>query len=1055
MFMPNKAKLALALSVALATASPVFAQSTAAGLGGQIFSSTGELVEGATVEIVHVPTGTRSVVTTDASGRYNARGLRVGGPYTITVSKDGRTAVEENVFLTLADVASVTVVLDDPASTLATVSVVGSVYAGGDIFMPDRIGAKTNVTQDQIEALPSIRRSLEDYVRLDPRIVQVDKERGGISAGGQNNRYNNIKIDGVPTNDQFGLNDSGVPALNQPISIDWIQEFNIGISDYDVTQKDFVGANINAVTKSGTNEFSGGVYGVYRDQDMIRERDDRGARFNGFNDEWTAGAYVGGPIIKDTLFFFLGYEKFERSAPGPTTGIQGSGAVNTVNISADELAQIRQIAAGYGISDIGSEVSPGSVPNKDEKIFGRIDWNINDDHRAAFRYNKTEGNALRFNTSTTTVQLDSNRFTDNISFENYAFLLYSDWSDIFSSEFNLSYAEYRSLPTVNSLFPQVTVTVRPGAAVVFGRERSRHANQLEVDTWTGYWAGDLFLGDHTVRFGLDYERNDIYNLFLQDVFGNYTFSSIDNFAAGNWQNYRIQQPRNGDINSVAASFQIENLGFFLQDTWAVTPNLNVLYGVRVDRSKFPDDPAENTLFREVYGIDNRNKPSGNTVQPRAGFNYTFNTERQTQLRGGFGLFQGSPPGVWLSNSYSNPGVVVNDFNRSNGSGVSLDPNNPLIPGGPAAAAQLVNAMAADFQQPTVWKMNLAFERELPWLGLVGGVEALWVKTEEAVAFTQLNLGSPTGVLPDGRLSYWRNTLPQNFTATGFTSGTGQRANRDTRFTDVILLENTGKGEAANYTLSLEKPWEDNWYAKVAYTYGESDEVSPATSSVAFSNYSNRTVFNQNEIISNTSNYEIRHRFTSAFSYRWNFFSSANTTFSMFHESRVGRPYSFTFIGDANGDQVNGNDLFYIPNRGDVILVGSDAAQANFWNYIENTRGLRENQGTVARRNSNQAPWMHQIDLRISQDIPFFWDTKGQIYLDILNVGNLLNKDWGHIEEANFPYTLQVARFRGVDPATGQYVYDVSNFANNEPSLVRKDVAGESRWAAQIGFRFEF
>ncbi|MBX3727033.1 MAG: TonB-dependent receptor [Xanthomonadales bacterium] len=1054
MFMPKKAKLALALSVALATAAPVFAQSTAAGLGGQIFSSTGELVEGATVEIVHVPTGTRSVVTTDANGRYNARGLRVGGPYTITVSKDGRTAVEENVFLTLADVAAVTVVLDDPAATLATVSVVGSIYAGGDIFMPDRIGAKTNVTQDQIEALPSIRRSLEDYVRLDPRIVQVDKERGGISAGGQNNRYNNIRIDGVPTNDQFGLNDSGLPALNQPISIDWIQEFNIGISDYDVTQKDFVGANINAVTKSGTNEFTGGIYGVYRDKDMIRKRDDRGAQFRGFSDEWTAGAYVGGPIIKDTLFFFLGYEEFERSSPGPTTGIQGSGATNIVNISAAELAQIRQIAAGYGLSDIGSEVAPGSVPNTDEKIFARIDWNINDDHRAAFRYNKTEGSTLRFNTGTNQIQLDSNRFTDNISFENYAFLLYSDWSDIFSSEFNMSYAEYRSLPTVNSLFPQVTVNVRPGASVVFGRERSRHANQLEVDTWTGYWAGDVFLGDHTVRFGLDYERNDIYNLFLQDVFGNYTFANIDQFAAGNWQNYRIQQPRNGNINSVAASFKVENLGFFLQDTWAVTPNLNVLYGFRVDRSKFPDAPAENALFRQVYGIDNRNTPSGNTVQPRAGFNYTFNTERQTQLRGGFGLFQGSPPGVWLSNSYSNPGVLVDDYTRTNGSGVSFDPNNPLLPGGAAAAAQLVNALSADFQQPTVWKMNLAFERELPWLGLVGGIEALWVKTEEAVAFTQLNLGTPTGRLPDGRMSYWRNTNPANFTATGFTNATGQRANRDTRFTDAILLENTGKGEATNYTLSLEKPWQDNWYAKLAYTYGESNENSPGTSSVAFSNYSNRAVFNQNEIEANTANYEFRHRFTSAFSYRWNFFSNANTTFSMFHESRSGRPFSYTFIGDANGDQVNGNDLFFIPNRGDVQLVGTDAAQAAFWNYIENTRGLRENQGSVARRNANRAPWMHQIDLRISQDIPFFWDTKGQIYLDILNVSNLINKDWGHIDEVAFPYNLGVARFRGVNDQ-GQYVYDVSNFATGQPSLIRKDVSGESRWAAQIGFRFEF
>ena len=1050
----NGVYAALALALALASATPAFAQSTSAAVAGRVTSVDGKSVPGATVEIVHQPSGTKQTLTTDAEGRYSTRGLRVGGPYTVTTTAPGmEPSTQNDVFLLLDEVSTVNLVVGGgEATALEGVTVVAA--SSDTTFSTENMGAGTNVTNQQIQAFPTIRRSLEDYVRFDPRIVQVDKERGGISAGGQNNRYNNVKVDGVPTNDQFGLNDSGLPSLNQPISIDWIQEFNIGVSNYDVTQTDFVGANINAVTKSGGNDFHGSVYGVYRNNDMVGD-DDQGNEFKGFDDEWTAGTYVSGPIVEDTLFFFVGYEKFERSAPGASTCITGESCVNQINISQAELDQIRAIAAANGLPDIGGQSR--TADNTDEKWFAKLDWNINENHRATFRYNKTEGEALRLNTSTTTLQLDSNYYQDNISFENYALLFYDNWSDIFSTEANISYAEYRSLPTPFSLFPQISVTVRPGASVLFGRERSRHANELAVDTWTAFFAGDLFLGDHTLKFGFDYEGNDVFNLFLQDLYGNYSFASIADFNNLRYSNYSLQQPRNGDINSVAANFEVNTTGVFLQDTWAVTPNLTMQLGFRVDRNEVPDEPPFNAAAFAAFGVDNQNTIDGQTTfQPRFGFNYQFDTELRTQLRGGFGLFQGSAPGVWISNSFSNPGGLAIAYSAQNGTGATFDPNNPLIPT-TTNAAQLVNFLSDDFQQPTVWKMNLAFDKELPWWGLVAGFEYLKTSTEKGVEFKNLNLGAPSGVLPDGRNSYFANTTPANF-LNNRTPTT--RVNRNTAFTDVILLENTDEGHAEQYTVTLEKPFENGWYSKIGYTYSNSEEISPATSSVALSNWQNVAVFNPNDLDLATANYQLRNRFTGQFSKTWNWFDNAQTSFAVFYEARNGRPYSYVFSGDANGDGRTFNDLFTVPGVDAIYSTNSTQADIDaFLSYIESNEDLADNRGEVLKRNLKSAPWVHQFDVRLSQQIPFFADTHAELFLDILNFGNLLNEDWGNIDEAVFPYTIGVARMAGVQD--GQYVYDVSNYVNEStgavtnPTLIRKDVAGESRWSVQVGFRFEF
>lgn len=1054
--------LVLGVLIALSTAAtPLYAQSTAAGLSGRVVDTDGRPVAGATVEIVHLPSGTRRTVTADAEGRYDVRGLRVGGPFTVTSTADGFTTdTEENVFLRLDESTNLVLELVSAAATLEAVEVVASSI--NTVFTPDNMGARTNITRQDIDLMPTINRSFQDFVRLDPRITVVDKGRNEISAAGQNNRYNNIKVDGVPTNDQFGLNPSGLPSLNNPISIDWIEEFNVGISSFDVTQTDFVGATINAVTKSGGNEFSGAVYGLYRNNDMIS---DEPSKFRGFDQEWTAGAFVGGPIIEDTLFFFAGYEKFERSSPAPDIGLPGSGAGVIVNLSQADLDRIVATARARGMNP--GEAALAGPDNTDEKWIAKLDWNVNDFHRLTYRYTKTEGTRLDLGTqSQNTLTLSSGYYRDDISFDSNALILYSSWTDSFSSEANVSYSRYRSLPTTPVREPFVSVSSGT-TAVRFGTENSRHANQLEVDTWTALFAGDVFLGDHVLRFGVDYEKNDVFNLFLQNAFGNYSFGSIAAWEAANpaWNTYLLNVPINGDVNSVAADFAIGTVGFFLQDTWSVNPNLNLLFGARVDRAIVDERPDFNAAALSAFGFDNSITGDGEViVQPRLGFNYTFDTERSTQLRGGVGLFTGSAPGVWISNSFSNPGTRARSFNLQNGTGFSSNPDNPILPPGTPLSVS-VDILGPNFEQPTVWRGNLAFEHELPWMGLVGGAEWIRTVTEKGVLFENLNLGPARFTLPDGRDAFWTTLNPANFTATGTSGGNQARAGRNLAFNNVILMRNTDKGHSDNLTLSISKPMDDsNWSARLAYTYGESNEVSPATSSVAFSNWNGRTIFNPNEDALATSNYEIKHRFTGLFSYRMNFFDGYPTTASLFYEGRAGRPFSYVFVGDANGDGVSGNDLFFIPAPGQVQFSSNSSAQdiAAFQRYIDEARYLRDNQGSVAGRNAVRNPSVNQFDLRLSQQLPgFFGDNRAEFFVDIQNIGNLINEDWGKIEQFPFPLTAQVARFRGVDPATGRMVYDVSNYFNeatgafNFPAPALQDGIAQSRWGVQIGFRYEF
>ncbi|WP_166770824.1 TonB-dependent receptor [Xanthomonas arboricola] len=1058
-------KLTLGLVAALAAA-PVFAQSTSAGVAGLVTSSAGQPVPNAEVTITHVESGTVSRAITDASGRYNARGLRVGGPYTITITKSGEgTKTEEGVYLNLNQVNSVDASLGGDVTTLGAVQAIGGDY-GSALFSANKMGTGTNVTREQIESLPSINRNLQDYVRLDPRVAQTDKARNEISVGGQNPRFNLIRVDGISTNDAFGLESNGLPTPRQPFSMDVIDEISVDVANYDVTITGATGGVINAVTKSGTNELHGSVYGTYRENDWSG-KNQNDIRPQLFDNEATYGLTLGGPIVKDKLFFFANYEKYKgkgvftgASGYGPT----GSGASNIVPISQAQVDEIIDISRNVYGFDPGTLALPALDSDSEEKGF-KLDWNISDKHRASFRYGESEQSTANLNGfGNQALSLNSYHYVRDFSLKTYTAQLFSDWTDTFSTEAKVSYRDYSAVRTAASQLPAVAVRVGNNT-VNLGTEQSTQANELRTETWNAFFAGTLFLNDHTVKFGFDYEDNDLFNLFGQRVFGSYTFNSISDYRNNIAQNYRYSRSNSGNIDDIAADWGMRNVGVFVQDTWAVNNNLTLTFGLRYDEPMVKNSPAYNAAASTVFGFRNDQTIDGNGLfEPRFGFNYTFDSDRPTQLRGGVGLFQGAAATVWLSNPYSNTGLAYTDYNfsspalvRDNGIRFTPDINNQPTGTTVAGSTQSVDFVDGKLGQPSVWKANLAFDTELPWYGIVASAEAVVTQVNEAIYYQQLNLGAASAIGQDGRNIYWNaNGLrPSSWNINGQQpSGVSvdARGNRDRRYNDALIARPTDKGGSESFTFGLNKPFNGgDWSWGLYYTYTDADEVSGLTSSTSGSQLGNNAVFQANENVASTAAYEVKNSILGTLNWKHAFFGDYETKLGLIYQGRNGRPYSYTFDNDANGDG-RLNDLLYIPaGRGDV-LFGSAAEEQAFWSYIEGNEYLAARRGQVAERNGARNSWINQFDLHIEQEIPgFFKDNKASVWLDVMNVGNLLNKKWGRVEEYGFPGMRGVVEYGGIDAASGKYVY---RFNTPDQSTVYDD-RGISRWALQLGFRYQF
>jgi len=1127
----------IALSLSLVFAAPAFAQNTTSAIGGRISGSDGKPAAGANVSITHVESGSTSNVTTDAEGRYIARGLRAGGPYTIIITKNGVSEKRENVFVELAETAAVDATI---GQAMQTVTIAGSA-ARAEKFSKNNQGTVTTISAADLDIQASVNRSLQDYARMDPRVSQTDKERNEVSVAGQNSRFNSLTIDGVAVSDTFGLEGSGSPFAKQPISIDAIQSSQVNVANYDVTQKGYIGANINAVTKSGTNKFHGSLYSIFRNQDMA------GDRFNQSTDTYskppaskttTNGATLSGPIIQDKLFFMVNYEKYKSSLSSPSFGPIGSPLTN-VGITTGQIQQAKDIAKNTWGMDVGTDVITPAQMNVRDKL-AKIDWNINDDHRLMVRWSKTQQSEPMFTgIANNSLSLSSYWITNNKTLETKVAQLFSDWTPNFSTEIKWSRRDYDSLWTTGSTLPAIglnwsgpnpvgTASSVPTTSrfLDMGTEFSRQRNVLGTKTDDIYLGANWNLGSHELKFGGDMNKNEVTNIFLQNVYGNYTFGCIpniaynflggataaanfcssnndnmtkaimENFTRGRPSSYSVQVPAAGhSFDDAIAKFTLKDTGLFVQDTWSVTDRLTVNAGVRLDMESLPERPtqnaavaapavagvvATNTRATGGFGLDNTNTIDGQKLwQPRAGFNYKLPSERPMQIRGGAGLFQGVAMSVWMANPYQNNGVATRTVTCGSSTAPCPDgmftsdiTKQPTNLGGSSSQAN-VDALAQGFRQPSIWKANIAFDHELPWYGMTFTAEVLALKTKDGLYYQNLNLGESTKTGTDGRALYYTNQAynPACWSATGslVTSGvtcTGSRTKSlsNASFGNVLVAYNTKEGYSNLASVSLSRPLTGGFGWALSYTYTDAKEVSPLQASTSGSTYNARATFNPNENVTANSQYLVKDRIAATVNFRKAFFGSYRTTFGVNYEGRTGKPYSWTYNNDLNGDGISSNDLMYIPRApgsGDVIFVGDTATshvnEDKFWATVNQYKTLRNAAGGVVKRNDSFAPWTNNFDVRLKQEIPGFMSGhKGVLSFDIMNFGNLLNKKWGRINEMPYSSSGGVTRsfvdFAGIDPATGKYEYKVRD---SVADFNVRQIRGESQWQMQASVRYEF
>lgn len=813
---PLFVRSALALAVASSLTPLAVAQNTSSSMGGLVQDGSGKPVAGASVVVTHMPSGTRSVAMTDATGRFLATGQRVGGPYTVTATKGGQTAKEDNLDLKLAEPLEVSLTIGAPVQT---VTVLGQ--KGFTDPRSNRFGAGTSFSQADLDNLPGFGRDLQEVARLDPRVTQVNKASDMVSALGQNFRYNTVTIDGVGVSDPFGLSSNGLPTLKQPIPFDAIDSVQVNVSNFDVTQFGYSGANINAVTKSGTNKLSGSVYYAQQDERMAGDRvtsvdTNATAKQSDFKVTNT-GFTLGGPIIKDKLFFFVNAEKFKDSRAGaPQYGPVGSNLIN-IGVTQSDIEKIQSIAKStYGFEAGNLVPSQGELTS--DSMMGKIDWNITQDHRLTLTYSDTESSEpLYYGMGSSSLSLSSYWTAESKKFKTNTVQVYSDWSDNFSTEIKLGNRTYDKVFANNSAAPTVQIQFEGSApagsgltssanrSVYLGTEQYRHYNILKTDTQELFLAGTYLMGAHELKFGGTQETNDVFNAFLPQSNGVYRFecdnrfsytsisgavncsngeqaalAALENFEKGRPSYFNIRVPQAGlTLDQGAAEFSYQNTGLFVQDTWRVSRDLTLLAGVRMDTQTtddrplksvagaaalVPGTPATNTAQSGGFGRDNSAINDEMTlVQPRFAFTWNLRDAMQSRVRGGYGLFKGGAPTVWFSNPYSNTGVQTALATCSgtcpvDGLAVSMDPRKqPSLAGSPPVPA--IDFNDGGLELPSIWKGNLAYEATLKD-GYVVSAEYIRTDTNADIYFEHLNLGPATRVGPDGRQMFF-NTAGYN------------------------------------------------------------------------------------------------------------------------------------------------------------------------------------------------------------------------------------------------------------------------------------------------------
>ncbi|RDV17080.1 hypothetical protein DXT99_00760 [Pontibacter diazotrophicus] len=1023
-------------------AQTVWAQgSTTAALNGTVEDQAGTALPGATVIAVHTPTNAQYVANTDVNGYYTIQNMRVGGPYTVATTYIGyQDQRVEGVTLPLGQTVRVDFELTENTLQLGEVEVIGE---RNDIFNQDRTGAATNVSRAQLENLPTLSRSLQDFTRLTP-------QASGNSIAGTNNRFNNITIDGAVNNDVFGLSGSGTPggqAGTQPISLDAIQEIQVVVAPYDVKLGNFTGGGINAITRSGSNDFTGSVYGFGRNQNTIgRSVEGERERAEEFQN-YQYGARLGGPIVRDKLFFFVNYDA--NRITEPVRFAPGSAESQIPLSEAQQLADFVQNTYGYDVGSFGGY----DRSTESDKFFARLDWNISDIHQLTLRHNLVDAFSENFSRSRSYLRYGNNAYRFSSSTNTSVLELNSRFSNSISNNLIVGYnriRESRDIP--GGLFPQVTID-DPIGTFEFGAQRSSTANELDQDIFEFTDNFTYLLGRHNFTIGTHNEFFNFRNLFINNANGYWDFSSLEDFYAGNPS--RVQATYSlTDNPRPAAEFNAMQLGLYIQDEYTASEKLRITLGLRADLPVFPDAPPRNVEFENDFaniapGLRTDRTPSESILwAPRFGFNYTPTDERDFQIRGGTGIFTGRVPFVWLSNQFTNTGTIFGTVFDTNPEEFIADVDEQRNAGAVSNTVE-VNVVTPDFKLPQVWRSNLAFDYTLPG-EVFATLEGIYTKTLNDVVYRNLNLADPIGTLagPDNR-----NVYP----------GSTSERRRVNDYTNVILLDNTNRGYRYNITAQLRKDFTNGLQTSVAYTYGKSMDVNSGTSSTALSNWQfNQIVNDPNNPPLSYSNFDIRHRIIGTGGYTFRYADNFATGISLFYQGQSGRPFTYLYAQDLNNDANRSNDLLYVPRdrseinlvdieRDGIVTTSADEQWEALDAFIADDDYLNERRGQYAERNAARMPWTHQFDLRLLQDFYINTGEKRhtlQITFDIINVGNLINRDWGRQyfvrNNAN-----EIIRYAGRNDA-GE-----PTFTFNPNSAAYNIAPFDSRWQGQLGLRYIF
>lgn len=1078
----------------------VLAQSVSATLRGQVTAEDGTPVSGASVSILNTSTGATTVVTTGAGGTFNASGLQVGGPYTITVTADGyRGQAAEGVFLALGDPTQISLALAAADAAAAESVLVLGTRRSQDLIDTRGVSAQFNTAQ--IDAAPSIDTDFKEIVQQSP-LAYVDPVGGGsnppvptVSILGSNPRCNSFIVDGLPQNDSFGLNNQGYPTARSPLPTDWAESVQVATAPYDVEYNDFCGGIINVVTKSGGNELDGSVYFYEKSDDVVgqkvRDREFAPATFQ----EERYGFTVSAPIIEDTLFFFFGWDNVERTTPvsigpegGPTEALEVNGVTQA------DVDQV--IAIAQTVYDFDPLSLQDSFVEENERWIAKINWQITDDHRAQLTYGAVEGGTLNTRASRGSLPilgLPSNWYIDQETLEQYSVQVFSNWTDRFSTEFRAGRVDVlgEQKPLAGAEFPEIYVRTPGDGYIAIGPDQFRHFNILEYTYDVFKLTATLDLDSHVLKGGAERKTLDIFNGFVQGSDGIYRFDSITDFengvlAAGNDTRFRTGRGRepvryaNSPTNNPAdasAAFDYTVNSLFLQDDWFVTNDLSIAFGIRYDFIETDSEIVENPRFLADYGFSNTKNLDGLDIfLPRASFSWDLVPEWEDypmafNVRGGIGRFSGGAPNVWISNSYTNTGVnyvevlgtpgvgglatVPPDFLQTHGlnnlNDVPLVLQN-LLASQPVGNG-LVNALAPDFELPSTLRMNIGVDVEFGD-GLLGegwrfAMDYLRLEGEDQLYYFDVRSVETGTFAPDGRKLYTVN--PSSEPTFDAISGS------------ELVLANADEGEASYWSFELQKSWESDdrdVSFRIGYVNSDVTEMNPLTSSTASSNFSNRSYINYNDPTAFRSIYEREHRVTATFSWAEQFLHGFETRFSLFAQRTSGQPFSYTFRNNPfGGFGPSGRASLYVPQTdaagnvtltSDPLVTYAGGFNIDAFNSFLKGTGLIEYAGEIAPVNGFDGPWNSRIDLSIEQEVPvpFISDDHKVVFeLDILNFGNLLNKDWGRYATPGFPQTQGVVNGTVVG---GQYQY-----SSLSTSSIVSDRYPASVWQVQFGVRFEF